>query len=73
MAKVQVKEEIALFIVILLFTAAGALIELQEEVIAMTTVLILLCKRLGYNAYVAISISYGAAVVLMVAVFIEYK
>lgn len=62
-AKVQGKEEIAIIIVCLLFAAAGALVGLQEEVIAMTTVLLLLSKRLGYNAYVAISISYGAAIV----------
>lgn len=62
-AKVQGREEIAIIIVSFLFATAGALVGLQEEVIAMTTVLLLLSKRLGYNAYVAISISYGAAIV----------
>lgn len=36
---------------------------LQEEIIAMTVVLVYLTSRLGYNAFVAIAISYGSAIV----------
>ena len=62
-AKVRGREEFAIIVVSLLFATAGALVGLQEEIIAMTPVLLLLSKRLGYNAYVAISISYGAAII----------
>ncbi len=56
------KEEISMIIVSLLFATGGALNGLQEEIIAMTPVLIYFGRRLGYNAYVAISISFGAAI-----------
>jgi len=56
------KEEISMIIVSLLFAIGGALNGLQEEIIAMTPVLIYFGRRLGYNAYVAVSISFGAAI-----------
>ncbi len=56
------KEEVALILVSLVFLAGGALSGLQEEIIAMTPVLLYLTSRLGYNAFVALAISYGAAV-----------
>lgn len=56
------KEEIALITVSLAFLAGGALSGLQEEIIAMTTVLLYLTTRLGYNSYVAVAISFGSAI-----------
>ncbi len=56
------KEEVSMIIVSLLFATGGALNGLQEEIIAMTPVLIYFGRRLGYNAYVAVSISFGAAI-----------
>ena len=56
------KEEIALILVSLVFLTGGALSGLQEEIIAMTPVLLYLSSRLGYNAFVAVGISYGSAI-----------
>jgi uncharacterized ion transporter superfamily protein YfcC len=56
------KEEIALILVSLVFLTGGALSGLQEEIIAMTPVLLYLSSRLGYNAYVAIAVSFGTAI-----------
>ncbi len=56
------KEEIALILVSLVFLTGGALSGLQEEIIAMTPVLLYLSSRLGYNAFVALAISYGSAI-----------
>ena len=62
-AKVTGKEELALVTVAVLFATGGALAGLQEEIIAMTPVLILLCRKLGYDTLVAISVSFGAAII----------
>lgn len=56
------REEVALIIVSLLFVAGGALNGLQEEIIAMTPVLLFFTRRLGYNPFVAVAVSYGSAV-----------
>ncbi len=56
------KEEVVLVLVSLVFLAGGALSGLQEEIIAMTPVLLFLCHRMGYDSFVAIAISYGSAV-----------
>ena len=56
------KEEIALILVSLVFLTGGALSGLQEEIIAMTPVLLYLSSRLGYNAFVALAISFGTAI-----------
>ena len=56
------KEEIVLILVSLVFLAGGALSGLQEEIIAMTPVLLYLSSRLGYNAFVALAISFGTAI-----------
>ena len=56
------KEELILVIVALMFATGGVLVGLQEEIIAMMPVLLLLSRRLGYDAFVAIAISYGAAI-----------
>ena len=56
------KEEIVLILVSLVFLTGGALSGLQEEIIAMTPVLLYLSSRLGYNAFVALAISFGSAI-----------
>ena len=56
------KEEIVLILVSLIFLAGGALSGLQEEIIAMTPVLLYLSSRLGYNAFVALAVSFGTAI-----------
>ena len=60
--KLKGKEEVVLILVSIIFLIAGALSGLQEEVIAMMPVLLYLTSRLGYNAFVAIAISYGSAI-----------
>ena len=61
--KLNGREELALIAVGIAFTAGGALSGLQEEIIAMVPVLIYFTNRLGYDTYVAVSISFGAAVI----------
>jgi uncharacterized ion transporter superfamily protein YfcC len=61
--KLKGKEEIALILVSIMFAAGGALIGLQEEIIAMTPVLLYFTARIGFNPFVAVSISYGSAVI----------
>ncbi len=56
------RESLALVIVSVLFAAAGATIGLQEEIIALAPILILFCRSMGYNAFVALGCSFGAAV-----------
>ena len=56
------REPLALLVVSLLFATAGATIGMQEEIIAMAPVLIVFCRSLGFNALVAVGISYGSAV-----------
>ena len=57
------KESLALAIITLLFVTAGFTIALQEEVIAMTPILLLFGRNLGYNALTMIFASYGSTVV----------
>ncbi len=57
------KEIFALTIITLLFLTAGFTIALQEEIIAMTPVLLLFGRTLGYNPSTIITASYGSAVV----------
>ena len=57
------KESVALIIVTLLFVTAGFTIALQEEVIAMTPILLLFGRNLGFNALTMIFASYGSTVV----------
>lgn len=54
---------LAIPIVGLLFATAGALENMQEEIIALVPVLLLLTTRLGYTPLVAIAMSLGAAIV----------
>lgn len=58
----QKHEGVALLVVSLLFAAAGATIGLQEEIIALTPILILFCRSMGFNVFVAIASSFGSAV-----------
>ena len=60
--KLNGREEVILVLVSLIFLVGGALSGLQEEIIAMMPVLLYLTSRLGYNAYVAVSISFGSAI-----------
>ena len=45
------------------FAWGGVLIQMQEELIAFVPVLLLLVRRLGYNALTAVAMSLGAAAV----------
>ncbi|MBC2839807.1 YfcC family protein [Robiginitalea sp. SC105] len=58
----QGREVVALVLISLLFAAAGATIGLQEEVIAMAPILILFGRSMGYDAFSALGVSYGSAV-----------
>ena len=57
------KEMLSLVIVSLLFTAGGVSIGMQEEVIAMTPVLLIFGRRMGFNTYTTVSMSYGSTVI----------
>ncbi len=57
------KEQLALIIVSAIFMAGGVTIGLQEEIIALTPILLLFGKSLGYNAFTTIYMSYGSAVI----------
>lgn len=57
------REEMSLVVVSFLFAAGGALQGLQEEIIGMMAVLLFFAKRLGFNPFVAVSMSYGSATV----------
>ena len=48
-------------VICLVFAAGGALENLQEEILAMVPVLLLLCRRLGYDPLTAAAMSIGAA------------
>lgn len=56
------REVMALVLVSLLFAAAGATIGLQEEIIALAPILILFARSMGYDAFAALGVSYGSAV-----------
>ncbi|MBO0342996.1 MAG: YfcC family protein [Bacteroidota bacterium] len=57
------KESLALLLLAVLFLSGGATIGLQEEVVAMTPVLLLFGKSLGYNGLTMLFASYGSTVV----------
>jgi uncharacterized ion transporter superfamily protein YfcC len=57
------REDLALLTVAILFIAGGVTIGLQEEVVAMTPILLLFGKSLGYNSFTMIFASYGSSVV----------
>lgn len=57
------KELFALAIIILLFLTAGFTIGLQEEIIALTPILLLFGRTLGYNPSTIVTASYGSAII----------
>ncbi len=57
------REALALVFISLLFMSGGVMIGMQEEVIAMTPILLLFGRNLGYNALTVVYISYGSTVV----------
>jgi uncharacterized ion transporter superfamily protein YfcC len=54
---------LAIPLVSLAFAAGGALENMQEEIIALVPALLVLTKRLGFNAMTAVMVSVGAAAV----------
>lgn len=57
------REALAIPIVALVFAAGGALENMQEEIIALVPALVLLARRLGYDALTAVAMCLGAAMV----------
>ena len=57
------KESLALVIISMLFITAGFTIALQEEIIAMTPILLLFGRSIGYNAKTIVAASLGSAIV----------
>lgn len=54
---------LAIPLVSVLFALGGILENMEEEIIALVPVLLLLCRRLGYDALTAVAMSLGAATV----------
>ena len=59
--KLQDRRVLVIPVICLVFAAGGALENLQEEILAMVPVLLLLCRRLGYDPLTAAAMSIGAA------------
>lgn len=57
------REEITLVLTGLFFVTGGTLEGMEEELIPLTPVLLMLFRRLGYNAFVSVAASYGSAVI----------
>lgn len=57
------RETVVIPLACLAFGMGGILIQMQEELIAFVPVLLLLTRRLGFDALVAVAISLGAAAV----------
>ena len=57
------REVLVIPIVCVFFAMGGVLENLQEEIIPLVTVLLLLSRRMGYNAMTAVAMSFGAAAV----------
>jgi uncharacterized ion transporter superfamily protein YfcC len=62
-AVLQHREAIVIPVCCLFFGAAGALENMQEEIIPLVPVLLLLVRRLGFDAVIAAAVSVGAAAV----------
>lgn len=56
------RESLAIVVVSIMFATAGLTIGLQEEVIAMAPILTLFSRSMGYDAKLAIAMSFGSAV-----------
>lgn len=61
--RLQDREAVVIPIACLAFGAGGALMQMSEELLAFVPVMLLLTRRLGYNAVVGVAISMGAATV----------
>src|SRR5574338_290703 len=61
--RLESREALLIPIVSLTFAAGGALENMSEEVIALVPVLLLVTRRLGFDAVTAVAISIGAAAV----------
>jgi len=61
--KLQRREALVIPIVSLTFALGGALENMSEEIIALVPVLLLVTRRLGFDALTAVAISVGAAAV----------
>lgn len=61
--RLQQRGTLVIPIVSLTFAAGGALENMSEEIIAMVPVLLVLTRRLGFDAVTAVAISVGAAAV----------
>ena len=59
--KLQERRVLVIPVICLVFATGGALENLQEEILAMVPVLLLLCRRLGYDPLTAAAMSIGAA------------
>ena len=59
--RLQTRRSLVIPVVCLVFATGGALENLQEEILAMVPVLLLLCRRLGYDPLTAAAMSIGAA------------
>jgi uncharacterized ion transporter superfamily protein YfcC len=56
-------ETLIIYLSCALFCLGGVLYNMHEEIVALVPVLLILCKRLGYDAKTAVAMSLGAAVV----------
>ncbi|HEY0305849.1 MAG TPA: hypothetical protein VGC44_12760, partial [Longimicrobiales bacterium] len=61
--RLQNREAIVIPLASLAFGAGGALMQMSEELLAFVPVMLLLTRRLGYNALVGVAISMGAATI----------
>lgn len=59
--QLQARETLVIPIVSIAFAAGGALENMSEEIIALVPVLLLVTRRLGFDAVTAVAISIGAA------------
>ncbi|MFL6278470.1 MAG: YfcC family protein [Vicinamibacterales bacterium] len=59
--RLQARETLIIPIVSVTFAAGGALENMSEEIIALVPVLLLVTRRLGFDAVTAVAISIGAA------------
>ena len=59
--RLQNRRALVIPVVCVVFATGGALENLQEEIVAMVPVLLLLCRRLGYDSLTAAAMSIGAA------------
>lgn len=57
------RETLVIYISCVLFCLGGALFNMHEEIVALIPVLLILCRRLGYDNVTAVAMSVGAAVV----------